>query len=593
MTISQTERDAAHIAMETEMVANDTPQMSEQERFVAHMAEQYEPGIASVPDDALGLLITRGNNEFLNNNRFVTITYKDADGGEKEEKHRKFDHHDFTTWLLNETGEHYATLNDNGDIFYYADGVYVPNGKQRIAFIVDSVIDSAMANSYTRKEVVNAIIARTSIDRTAFDADDNIINMANGLYHIDTGELIPHTPGYLSFSKLGVVYDPDATCPVFDAFVVDVVEPYRRDAIYEMFGYTLIPKKTLKLAVIFSGHSDTGKSTMIAALHTFIGGEQNVALASPVAIGADIFASSDLYGKLLNYVDDLGTSPIVETGTLKSIISCKPIRGNQKYGNVFQFVPRALLLFACNLVPPCEDEYLANKFDIFEFNNVFVGETKNPHMEYDITTPAELSGIFNKAIAGVKVALENKSFTGTKTIHDRQQEFEFHSNPVARFVDGCCDMTDAEAYVDKKVFRQAYITWSKDNNLKAMAVGTCTTWLQDHGVMLTREGGRGEQTWVYMGIDIVGDIPAVNVVLYTNDMSGVESNDRVTEQLVASAIYTVTYSRGMKAFTPADVIMAMDRSIGATIESVSYVMQAHSTELKITCVGDKWEMIPK
>ena len=96
-----------------------------------------------------------------------------------------------------------------------------------------------------------------------------------------------------------------------------------------------------------------------------------------MSISGDQHATFDLYGKLLNSIDDLGTTPITETGTIKSIISSKPIRANQKYGDPFVFTPNALIIFGCNQVPTCTDVYLMDKFDILEFNNQHTGKGIN------------------------------------------------------------------------------------------------------------------------------------------------------------------------------------------------------------------------
>ena len=43
--------------------------------------------------------------------------------------------------------------------------------------------------------------------------------MANGLLDLETRTLLPHTPAFFTTDSLGFSYDPDATCPEWEAFL--------------------------------------------------------------------------------------------------------------------------------------------------------------------------------------------------------------------------------------------------------------------------------------------------------------------------------------------------------------------------------------
>ena len=416
-----------------------------------------------------------------------------------------FDTNGFAKWLLNKSGERFVTLTDNDRIYRYSDGVYVPSGETFIKKSVEQVMDGFKVTTHGVNEVITHIRRRTYTERDNFDNDIDIINMRNGLYHIKSREFEQHTPDYLSLSKMDVKYDPDAECKEMDRFINDVVEPHRVDAIYEIAGYSVLPEKRLKRGVIFVGEPDTGKSTMIDVICAFVG-EKRISDVSPVDFGDDNHASFDLYGMFLNRIDDLGTTPIMNTGVLKSIISSAPIRANQKYGAPFSFVPNAMILFGCNQVPICTDANLRDKFDILMFKNVHSGENIDLDMPKKLTTDKEMSGLFNKAMLAVKTAIENRTFTGSYTLYDRQKDYEYHSNPFARFVDECCDLSNQEMITDKKLFRKIYVEWSKQHDFTIVTVGAQTTYLQDKGVILRRLGSRDDRNETYVGIDIMGDV---------------------------------------------------------------------------------------
>ena len=482
MAISKQEHEIAQATMKQ----NDTDIIKEQLSNESHnetawvdaMAEQGEPkGFEDIRD------------------RFIII-------GKNSER---FDHTEFARWLIQESGEYFATMSDSDAVYYYHDGIYIDGGESKIISLVEEVMDGYLMTVRNRNEVVGHIRALTRTNRDDFDADTNVINMQNGLYHINTSRFTQHTPEYLSLSKMLVIFDPDALCPVIDAFIQDVVEPHRIDAMYEIAGYAIMPRKKLKRGAIFVGQPDTGKSTLISLIATFVG-ESRVSDVSPIVISNEAHATFDVYGKMLNRIDDLGETPIIETGLLKSLISSKPLRANPKYGKPFSFTPTVFTLFGCNQVPECTDVGMMDKFDIFMFNNTHEGKDIDLDLDIKITTDTELSGMFNKAMAAVKVALENRTFTGAYMLEDRQKQYIYLSNPIARFVDECCDVSDPEAMMPKRVFRKAYVEWSKKQNIRVIKVEDQTTYLQNKGVMLSRLMVDGERDHYYIGIEFSYDV---------------------------------------------------------------------------------------
>ena len=118
--------------------------------------------------------------------------------------------------------EHFAK--DRGDRLYHWDnGCYAPTGevflKRRVKQLLQSWGAPDQWRSFLAKEVIEYIVADAPLlwDRPPTD----VINVSNGLLHIESGKLLPHTPDHLSPVQLPVRFNPRAKCPAWKRFVED------------------------------------------------------------------------------------------------------------------------------------------------------------------------------------------------------------------------------------------------------------------------------------------------------------------------------------------------------------------------------------
>lgn len=425
--------------------------------------------------------------------RFVTVK------GESE----KFNHMAFAKWLVDESGYYFLTLRDDS-MYVYDEGIYKPNGHTYIKTIIDEVMGGELLTPFMETAVIAKVRARTYVEREVFDEGEDIINMANGLYNIKTDDFRPHTHAYKSLSKSPVRYDPIATCPNFDTFIKEVVEPHRVDTIYEMGGYALMKRKRVKRGFILLGKSDTGKTQLMNFFTEFIG---ETAAVNPAALVRDPHAGSELYGKHLNIVDDLGDAPLGETGVLKSMIGDGLLSCNMKYQQAFTFRPYVMNIWGCNVLPKVEDKYFGDKFDILKFLNIYGGHTKPDRYLGDrITTPEELSGFFNKAVAAFRGVIKTGEFTGSSGQGDRQREWLEESTPCAKFINARCDTGDDTILTPKNAFHKQYDLFVKNGGLKREKRKDVKAHLESIGVYSTKVTERANDhfgLWCYLGIKLV------------------------------------------------------------------------------------------
>ena len=61
-----------------------------------------------------------------------------------------------------------------------------------------------------------------SVSSGAFDRDRMLLNFANGLVDLRTGDLLERRPEHLESELVEVDYDPTANCPTFEKFINDI-----------------------------------------------------------------------------------------------------------------------------------------------------------------------------------------------------------------------------------------------------------------------------------------------------------------------------------------------------------------------------------
>lgn len=397
---------------------------------------------------------------------------------------------------------HFAATRDDKQLLSYAGGIYIPYGDTAIHESIMQITQGAGVTTHAMKEIVNLTRWRNYVDRSEFDADSDVINMDNGLYSMETG-LMPHTHKHLSLHKSPIKYDPDATCPNIDKFIEGVVPEAYRQTIYEIGGYALSPSKNLKRAFIFVGEKNSGKSVMIALLEHLIGVKATTHV-SPLTVSNTTYGAAQYYGKQLNVVDDLGNTPIVDTGVLKSVIAGGSIEAQFKYAQPFDYKPNILCVFATNEVPTVEpfDEAYASRFSMIDFPNSFEGETADPDLISKLTTPEELSGFFNKCMAALVGVNEQSGFTNDTTLADNIKAYKYQAHPVEQFVDEMCSLDDPDAFVMKDTLFRSYTSWSEDHHCRTEDMKYLTMSLQRQGCVIKQiTSDEGDRKRAYIGVD--------------------------------------------------------------------------------------------
>jgi putative DNA primase/helicase len=366
---------------------------------------------------------------------------------------------------------HFAAMEDTGEIYVYDNGVYRSNGEALIKKETQAILGELCKNHYVM-EVVETIRRETFINRERSTQPVNFVNIKNGVLDLETGELRPHNPEMFFLNQLPIEYDPSAKCPQVDKFLSEILKEHDVKIIHELFGYCLYRGYSIHKALLFVGDGANGKSTLINLLKAFLC-IQNVAGHSLQEFEYNRFAKADLYGKLANLYPDLPDIALEKTGVFKMLTGGDPITAERKFRDFFNFTNYAKLVFSANKVPEVKDESSAffRRWIIINFPNVFEGKDADTKKLEKITTPQELSGLLNKALAALKTLLAQGAFSYSKTTEEIREEYTRKSSPVAAFVTDCLIIAPAK-WVEKKILYAEFCDYCRKRNYPTVSEDT-------------------------------------------------------------------------------------------------------------------------
>lgn len=360
-----------------------------------------------------------------------------------------------------------TAVNGWGVLYAYRDGVYRPAAKY-----FEQRIHALAGDSWSRHlaaEVVGNIRAGSQPLDDAPHVDR--INLANGTFNVASGELEKHDSAFLSPVQLPVSYLPGAKCPLIERFLVDTLDDDVAGLFVELAGYLLTADNRQQRAFMLMGPGGSGKTTALEVLGALLG-DDNVSRVALQQLDEHRFAVAQLFGKLANIHADLPSRAVNGTSMFKSITGGDKVMAERKGCHPFEFRAYARFVFSANETPPTHDgtEAYFDRWTILPFTRSFRGATgQDRNLVAKLTTPTELSGLLNLALASLADVRRRGFSAGTNVVaaHDR---FRLESDPVAAFLDERARVDFLGGRTQKSELYGAYVDWCRDSGRKPLAV---------------------------------------------------------------------------------------------------------------------------
>lgn len=291
------------------------------------------------------------------------------------------------------------------------------------------------------------------------------------LLETGTTKVVGHTPEWFSTVVLPYPFDPKATCPTFLRCLNDWFpgEQDTQDLVQEMAGYILWPELPHHGGFFLDGKGANGKSTLINLLQQMVGPSNYSCLA--LEEFSRNFALNATIDKLVNFASEMDPGAKLPMGTLKRFTGGDELTIDRKYQKQITFKATCKLVVAWNEKPVIKDtsDGFWRRMRMIPFLQQFKeGRNADPLLGQKLQ--AELSGILNWAVEGLRRLQKNGGFTVSKAGKAATENFRDQSDPVRAYLVEYWD-TGSEVALPKNVVYNHYLENRHDPEEEPLAEG--------------------------------------------------------------------------------------------------------------------------
>jgi putative DNA primase/helicase len=361
-------------------------------------------------------------------------------------KQRKLHHQDATFYLWDGLRYHELPSEQMRSCIYdFLDQACRMDGKNKVPFNptrakVAEVMDALAAAVQLPSEVR----APAWLDHQARDPPHELIVCSNGLLHVPTRKLLPHTPAFFTLNALDYPYLESVDPPREWLKFLDTIwpdDPAAIGTLQEVFGLALTPITRHHKAFLVIGPKRSGKGTIARVLTSMLGAS-NVCAPTLGSLGQN-FGLAPLIGKRLASISDArlrgraDQSVIVEQ--LLAITGEDSLTVDRKYREPWTGSLQVLFLILSNELPRFADASgaLASRFITLILKQSFYGRE-----DHGLTNRLiqELPAIMVWSLDGLDRLNQRGYFVMPESSTEVQRELEELGSPISVFIQERCEV---------------------------------------------------------------------------------------------------------------------------------------------------------
>lgn len=327
-----------------------------------------------------------------------------------------------------------------------------------------------LTSARTRDAIIKDSRDLSYLDELQLDSNDYLLNCRNGVLNLseDAPLLIPHAPDQQLSKICTIEYDPEANCPLWDKFLMDIMQGDAEQIRYlqKIAGLCLTGDTREECFFMLFGRSTrNGKSTFVETLLALLGDYSLQMMPETLAKkNTDSRNASGDIARLKNTRLVICSEPpkrmVFDVSLLKSLVGNDSITARRLYESEITFKPKFKMLMNTNYLPLVNDStfFSGDKVRVVEFNRHFNPEERDTSLKHRLLS--ELPGILNWCVQGWFL-YKAEGLKSTQAVLTATAQYENDSDKLGKFISDCLAKVPASNISIKDAYAR-YAEWCDD-----------------------------------------------------------------------------------------------------------------------------------
>jgi putative DNA primase/helicase len=320
-----------------------------------------------------------------------------------------------------------------------------------------------------------------------FDTDPDLLNVANGVLHLPTGELRPHDPALRLSRQCPVAYDCGAIAPRFHQFLREVScnDDEWIDFLARATGYTLCGHVREEVMMFALGFGANGKSVYANVMRSIMGTYATIVSANFLSLSnrdgeAATPSLAMLPGARLALANEVEAGCRLSAQVVKVAVSTEAISARHLYGSVFSYIPTHKLWVRANHRPIITDtdDGIWRRIVLIPFDRRFEPHERDMHLEEKLIT-AEAPGILNWMVRGF-AEYRRRGLKPTGRIAAASAAYREESDLMGQWLDESAVVEPSAEVLQDQAFAE-YRSWCERQGVRAVSKKSFTVNLRERG----------------------------------------------------------------------------------------------------------------
>lgn len=326
------------------------------------------------------------------------------------------------------------------------------------------------------------------------DTNDYVLNVQNGTLDLSENEpkFLKHSPDMLLSKICNAEFNPGADCKEWKKFLMEIMQKDTEKIKYlqKIAGLSLTGNTEQETCFILYGSTTrNGKSTFCETLIHLLGDYALTMKPESLAVKQNLDsrqASGDiarLAGCRFCNASEPPKRMLFDTALLKSLLGRDSITARHLHQREFSFIPKFKLVINTNYLPTITDDtvFSSGRVNVISFDRHFKQEEQDKHLKDKLRDKAELSGILNWCIEGLRL-YRQQGLEPPKAVQNATEIYRADSDKIGNFINECLAKTGRNSKA-KDVY-EAYAKWCDDNGYGCENKGNFFAELKTKGLFM-------------------------------------------------------------------------------------------------------------